>query len=109
MAKLLTEVDKYTVSKYAGGLDRAKTKEDAYCARIAKVGLVQPFDPLSVSSREDLCKNVHCSTCMSTEGTGIKVRERERGRVSTCVCVRERRDSCALPRVDEREWMRESG
>ena len=46
MARLLAEVEKYTASKYTGGLDRAKTKEGAYCAWIAKVGWVQPFDPL---------------------------------------------------------------
>jgi hypothetical protein len=45
--RLQAELAKHTADRYTGGLDKAKTKDhDLYCAWIAKVGWVQPFDPL---------------------------------------------------------------
>ena len=46
VARLVAQLEAYTAKEYTGGLDKAQTKEDTYCKWIAKVGWVQPFDPL---------------------------------------------------------------
>ena len=47
VARLQQELSRYIANRYTGGLDKAKTKDHAkYCAWIAKVGWVQPYDPL---------------------------------------------------------------
>ena len=44
VAQLLVALEAYTANAYTGGLDKAKSNEDAYCEWIAKAGWVQPFE-----------------------------------------------------------------